>query len=72
VAFFVDFQELSQINVGVFLGGGQALVPQKLLDDPQIRTPAQKVRREGVAKRVRADLPTHSRDADVFIDNPLH
>ena len=58
MAFFVDFQELFQINVGVFLCGGQALMPQKLLDDPQIRTPAQKVGREGVTKRVRADLPT--------------
>jgi len=34
VAFAIDFQKLPQIDMSVFLGGGQALVSQEFLDDP--------------------------------------
>ena len=33
VAFAIDLQQLPQIDMSVFLGGGQALMSQKFLDD---------------------------------------
>jgi hypothetical protein len=43
VAFFVDVEELFQVEVSVLLSRGQTLVPQKLLDHSQVRSPAQEV-----------------------------
>ena len=43
VAFLVDFEELFEVDVRVFLGRGQARMAQELLDDAQVRAPAEEV-----------------------------
>lgn len=48
-------EEMSEVKVGVFLGCRQAFVPQKLLNDAQVCSPAQKVGSKRVAERVGAD-----------------
>ena len=40
MAFFVDFEKLAEVHVGIFLCRSQTLMPQQLLDDSQVCTPA--------------------------------
>ena len=71
MAFFVDLEEMAEVQVGVFLGCRQAFMAQKLLNDTQVCPPAQKVGSERVAERVGADSSLGRRTPDEGIHDPL-
>ncbi len=48
MALAVGLQELAEVEMNVFLRGGQAFMAQQLLNDPQVRPPAEKMRGEGM------------------------
>ena len=69
---FVNGEQLLQVDVGVFLGRGQAGVPEELLDGAQVGAAAEEVRGEGMAERVGADLlRATASPVDVLPDHPL-
>lgn len=39
----VDFQKPAEVQVGVFLGGGQTPVSQQLLNRPEVSSPAEEM-----------------------------
>ena len=43
--------------MGIDLGGGEALVAQEFLNDPQVRSPFEQMGGVGVAKRVGVEMP---------------
>src|ERR1039457_6775097 len=49
----VDLEEMRAVHLRIDLRGGEARMPQQLLDGAQIRTRAQKMGGEGVAERMR-------------------
>ena len=53
MSLVVDALHLGRRELGVSLRGGEALVPEHLLDGSQIRAFLQHVSAEGVAQRVR-------------------
>lgn len=59
MALPVNLQEMFEIEVCVLLSRCQAFVAKKLLDYPQIRSPAQQMGSEGMAKGMGANLPPH-------------
>ena len=64
----VSVFETSLINVGVNLCGGNVGVPQHFLDDSQIATIFEKMRRKTVTQRVRRDVFGNACFAGVFLD----
>ena len=56
MAFAVDVEEMLDVEVGVVLGRGQALVAEEFLDDAEVGPAVQEMRGEGMAQGVRADL----------------
>ena len=56
MGLFMDFLELFDGIVGIYLGGGQVLVPEQLLDSHEAGAFVQQMRGEGVAQHVRALL----------------
>src|SRR5262249_55583591 len=52
----IGLHQTAQVDVRVALGGGEARVPEQLLDGAQIGARAEEVRREGMAQRVRRAL----------------
>src|SRR3954463_867487 len=55
--------EASRRNVRVDLGGGQVLVAEELLEEPQTRASVEEVRRKGVPQRVGRDAFWETRGA---------
>lgn len=52
----VDLENLTGVDVGVSLRGGETRMAQKLLNGTEIGTSPQQVRRKAVAERMGADL----------------
>ena len=72
MGFTVDFEQLFEVHVRVFLGCRQALVTEEFLDGPQVGSPAEKVGSKGMAQGMGADFPPGRGDLDVFVHNPLN
>ena len=68
----VDLRDLPDRELGVALGGRQALVSQQFLDGPQVGTLLQHVRAEGVAQRMGVDLRRQSFSQRDSLDDPAH
>ena len=66
----VDALQMLEADVGVALGGGEARMPQKLLDAPNVRPAAQQMGGEGMAKYVRANLATQAASPNLAIEMP--
>ncbi len=61
VALLIDLEELTDVQMRVLLGGGQAFMPEKLLDDAEVGPAAQEMGGEGMAKGVRRDVAADGR-----------
>ncbi len=59
-------------HVGVDLGGGDALVPQHLLDRPDVRPAAEKVGGKRMTQRVRGGLYLKHGGPGIGLHDPLH
>src|SRR5712675_1229923 len=63
----VSFQNMSCVDVGVDLRGGDVGVAEKLLNQPQVRAALEQMRGERMAQDVRANLARNPRRARVFL-----
>ena len=57
---FDGFAEVCSVEMGIYLGCGDALVPQQILDLSNVCSTLQKMRGKGVAQRVRANFLVYS------------
>lgn len=57
MTLLVHIQELFDVEVGVFLSCGEALMSEEFLNETEIRPPGEKMGGEGVSKGVGADFP---------------
>src|SRR5580700_1925534 len=69
VCLVVDFHQLADGSVRVFLCGGKRLVAEKLLNRAEVGAIGEKMSGKGVAQRVRMEVPVHVGDANVLLDN---
>ena len=69
VGFVVDVHEVADGGVGVLLGGGERGVAEEFLDGAEISAVGEQVSGEGVAQRVRVEIPVDVDEADVFFDD---
>ena len=72
MAFSVDFQKMFEVEMGVFLSRRQAFMTEELLDNPQIRSPAQKMGGKRMPEGMGTYLPPHRRTADIFVHYPFY
>jgi len=69
MGFVVDIHKLANGSVRIFLRRGKRLVAEQFLNRAQIRAVGKKMRRKGVAKRVRMQVPIDIHEANVFLDD---
>src|SRR5260221_6843709 len=72
VRLVVNFHQLPDRGVRVFLRRRQRLVPQQLLNRSQIRAIRQQMRRECVAQGMRVQVPIDVRQLDVLLYDSPH
>lgn len=65
----VDVHKLANRGVGVFLGGGERLMAEEFLDGAEVGAVREEMRRKGMAKGVRVQIPIHVDEADVLFDD---
>src|SRR5258708_24168135 len=66
VCFVVDVHQLANRCVRIFLRSGKRLVAEEFLNGAEVGTVGKQVRGEGVAHRVRMQIPMHVCQANVF------
>src|SRR5713101_8501271 len=69
VCLVVDFHQLADGGVGVFLRGREGLVAEKLLNGAKISPVGEQMRRERVTQRMRMQVPVDVGHANVFLDD---
>ena len=57
VRLVVDLHQLADGGVGVLLRGGEGLVAEQFLDGAKVGAVGEQMRREGVAERMRMEIP---------------
>src|SRR6266478_3874989 len=69
VRLVVDFHQLADGGVSVFLRRGERLVAEKLLNGAKISPVGEQMRREGVTQGMRVEVPVDVGHANVFLDD---
>ena len=72
MGFVVDVHELADGGVGVFLSGGEGLVAEEFLNGAEVGAIGEEMSGEGVAERVRVQVPIHVDETDVFFDDAAY
>ena len=64
----VDFFQPASRQVGVYLGGGEVLVPEHFLDASQVGSCVEHVCRKAVPQRVRADMRVDTGHGKILVE----
>ena len=69
VGLVIDFHQLADGGVGVFLRGGERLVAEQFLNGAEVGAVGKEMRGKGVAQRMWMQVPVDVRQAHVFLDD---
>src|SRR5919204_6861025 len=72
VCLVIRLHETAEVHVRVALGGGEARMPEQLLDGAQVGSGAEEMGGEGVSQRVRRGLGCGTADQHVTLHQPRH
>ena len=72
MGFVVDFHELTDGGMSVFLRRGEGLVAQQFLDSAKIGAVRQKMSGKSMAERMGMQVPIDVGEANVFLDDTSH